>query len=306
MHRIGTVLFCLLAVFPGSPCCYSQDQTTSTILLQPQISPSPILEALTGGAGTLGYDTTIAGGVGTFNYDNVVATISLPHGGILQANGDINSLVAPSAADTLSLNVSTQVIAGQPTATGSMKLDGSNPVTYTNGQITTIGSGGLLRTGNNTTTINPQPLSFAGTNSSNGWVIRTDQTSDILHINTPIVTNGINPLTKSGTGALILNGNNSYSGLVTFIGTSGTTGTVINGGVLQLNTGISTINSGSLVLSPTHTIISSTGQLTVNSGVAYILHDNSTISPTGVVSGSPLARISHQPFAEHRAALSRS
>jgi autotransporter-associated beta strand protein len=95
----------------------------------------------------------------------------------------------------------------------SLNLSGNSNFTLASGA--TLMVNGLLKSGN---VAGGAILSGgAGIEASTGseLVIRTDQTNDALTINTPVLANGSNALTKSGIGSLTFGGINSYTGTTT-------------------------------------------------------------------------------------------
>ena len=118
-------------------------------------------------------------------------------------------------------NLVTSSISGQSDVTvNTIKFDTANTVNLTliDGATLTLSNGGLLRAGGGNTTISGGAII---TSSGSEYVFRTDSVSDTLTVNSPIVDNSGNALTKSGAGTVVLNGNNTYSGATT-----------VNGGVL--------------------------------------------------------------------------
>ncbi len=140
----------------------------------------------------------------------------------------------------------------------------------------TVTVNGILRTGNTSgatsaTTISGGTALQAANNAE--MIIRTDLVNDFLTINTNIVANGTNVLTKSGAGTLTLGGTNTYTG-----------GTIINAGTLAYNADAalgasSTRNvtfNGTSTLTPSAT--SSLGTLTINTGAAATLTNGGALT----------------------------
>ena len=67
--------------------------------------------------------------------------------------------------------------------------------------------------------------------------IRAAEQNDFLTIETPIIANGTNAVTKSGAGTILLTGDNSYTG-----------GTYVTQGTLQIGASERLLNSGSLTV----------------------------------------------------------
>jgi autotransporter-associated beta strand protein len=90
---------------------------------------------------------------------------------------------------------------------GSVSLAGGSVLTVSG--ILTSGSGATSAIGGGGAGGGIQ----AGSNGE--LVVRTDQAGSSFSINTPILANGVTPLTKSGAGTPALNSNNRFNGLVT-------------------------------------------------------------------------------------------
>src|SRR5262249_30116073 len=145
------------------------------------------------------------------------------YGGIDSTFTAVNSITASTnvkltttQAAQNSLTLYTLNLSGSGT---SFPLNAGQTLTLSNSFPTT---GGLLKSG----------VGSAGT-ISGGFgialasgaelVIRTDQATDLLTLNVPVLANGSNRLTKSGAGVLLLNSADTYTGI-----------TSINAGTLQL------------------------------------------------------------------------
>lgn len=167
------------------------------------------------------------------------------------------STVTPSGI-TVSYAQTTGPISGQPTATlTTLNLASNDIFSLATGATLTVN--GILKSGNSVggATITGG-TGIQGGGSGTELVIRTDGVNDALTINTPVLNNGGNLLTKSGLGTLTFGGVNTYSGAttlnagtVTFAGSSGSTG----GGALIVGgtAGIATLNvatSGTLIFGP--------------------------------------------------------
>lgn len=151
---------------------------------------------------------------------------SLPSGNDVQTTGSITAQGSASF-DTIRI---------QNTANSAQSLTISSGSTLQTNGILRAGNGGS----NSTTTISGGSIQSQG-----AWpmIIRCDMTNDLLSISSPISTTGY-PLVKSGSGTLILSGNNTNS-----------TGTILNNGTLRLQgsttmlgTGPLTINGGTLIV----------------------------------------------------------
>jgi autotransporter-associated beta strand protein len=158
-------------------------------------------------------------------------------------------------------------VSGQNSATfTTIKLTGSSNFTLNSGQTVTVN--GLLASGTTASTISGGTGIQAG--SGLEMVIRTDSASDALTINTPILANGVNALTKSGAGTLTLGAANTYSG-VTYLdgGTLNVSNTnaiggggniTFQGGTLQYSSGNQTDYSGKIVNSTGAISVDTNGQ----------------------------------------------
>lgn len=163
----------------------------------------------------------------------------------------------------------------QPTsAITSLNLSGSSNLTLAAGASLTVS--GILKTGNNSATISGgtaiQP--FPG----GQIVIRNDQPSDALTINTPLISNGANQLTLSGPGAVVLGAANPYNGVL-----------FVANGSLQLNNSNSLVNATvSLNTASQFTFGSAIGSFTMGglSGVSNIKLTDITLAPISLTIGN--------------------
>ncbi|XHR27122.1 MAG: autotransporter-associated beta strand repeat-containing protein [Chthoniobacteraceae bacterium] len=149
-----------------------------------------------GGNSYAAYDT--GGYLRAYNY-------ATDTGGVTTSGG------ATFGATTAASNVQmTGDITAQTSGTiNTLNLNGNNNLTLASG---TLVVNGILKSGNiaGGSTIS----GGAGLSAASGaeLVVRTDGANDTLTINSGILANGANALTKSGAGTLILNGTNTYSG----------------------------------------------------------------------------------------------
>jgi len=147
----------------------------------------------------------------------------------ITAANNVKVTATPSAQNTISLL--------------TLNLAGSG-VSWVNNasQTLTLSGGGLIKSGGGTgATIS------GGTGITTGgaveFVVRTDTTSDLLDIQTPITATSTSGLTKTGLGTLTLSAANAYTGVTTLnqgtlsvTGSIGSTGnTVVNGGILSVS-----------------------------------------------------------------------
>jgi len=117
----------------------------------------------------------------------------------------------------------------------------SNTSNLTLAAAQTVTMDGILKSGNNTATINGGAGSGIQASSGAELVIRTDLSADKLTISAPILDNGSSSLTKSGAGTLTLSGNNTYTGTTTVLA-----GTLAYGANNTLSTGAVTVTGGVL------------------------------------------------------------
>ena len=257
-----------------------------------------IIGGLASGVIDQGYFFTGTGGVNTTGYayyDPAGFVRALDY-----ANDATPANAATSAGGTSLSSVLHQEITGAITAQTAvsfrtLKINGANNLTIAEGN--TVSVNGLLKTGGNASVI--QGGSGLQTTNNAEMVINTAASGDLLTINTPLLANGTNALTKSGLGTAVLTGNYAYTGNTAinagtlvfrlpasqtqnYSGTlSGAGNLVINGeGALILNgstpskqTGALTITSGNLTLdftnmtTPTN-LLNPASRLTIGSGSA--------------------------------------
>ena len=106
----------------------------------------------------------------------------------------------------------TGAITAQTTASvNTIKLTSANPFTLATGA--TLSVNGLLKTGGTAALISGGTGLQAQLNAELG--IRTDLVGDSLNLNTSVLANGSNALTKSGAGTLVLGSANTYTGVTT-------------------------------------------------------------------------------------------
>ena len=138
-------------------------------------------------------------------------------------------------------------------------------IQYTLGNSQKVTVSGILKTGNvpGGATISGGAYLEADPNAE--MTIRTARENDFLTIITPIVANGINAVTKTGSGTLTLSGVNTYSG-----------GTYVTDGTLKIGASERLLNTGSLTVAggtfDVQNFTETVGTVTLSSG---------TISGTG-------------------------
>ena len=173
----------------------------------------------------------------------------------------------------------------------SLNLANANNFVLAGGATLTVN--GILKSGNAAGGTISGGTGIQAANNAE-LVIRTDLGSDTLTISSPILANGTNALTKSGTGTLTLSGTNTYTGtttvnggmLVVGAGTAGDLGTNTSGIVLNgaANLNFTRTNAG-LSLS---NIISGNGSVTQNGvgGTTVLSGENTYTGATTVSAGT--------------------
>lgn len=159
------------------------------------------------------------------------------------------------------------------TANAAQAFTLASSATLTTNAILRSGNGGAL----SVTTISGG-TAIQGANNAE-LIIRTDMSSDLLTLSTPITANGSNNLIKSGAGTLTLNpiSANTYTG-TTYLnaGTLSLTGTVA-----PMIPGDLVINGGTLTHPDSATVndaIATTANLTINGGIFYLPYHNQTLA----------------------------
>jgi autotransporter-associated beta strand protein len=166
-------------------------------------------------------------------------------------DSDAGFVTAGASLTGTSHNLVTSSIAAQATGTvNTIKFSGTGAINLTQTGALTLSNGGIIRTGSGSTIISDSTVRAA----NNGeLVLRTDTAGDTLTINSNIIANGNNALTKSGAGTLVLGGSNTYNQTTT-----------IDGGVLSIS---SNANLGSQTSGGGVTINNSTLRVTENVGL---------------------------------------
>jgi len=109
------------------------------------------------------------------------------------------------------INLSGNMVAQTSGTFNTLRFGGAYSLNLAQNATLTLAKGGLLVAGNNGyATIAGGAGIQAGSNTE--LIIRTDATTDGLRLDTPILANGSNALTKSGAGILILNAANTFTG----------------------------------------------------------------------------------------------
>ena len=161
----------------------------------------------------------------------------------------------------------------------SLNLSGSG-VNWTNNAGQTLTVPGIIKSGGGSlSTISGGTALTGGTGIE--LVIRTDTSSDLLTLSTPVT--GTGALTKSGAGTLTLAGANTYTGQ-----------TYVNGGTLSLTSSLVTnaainINGTGIINQSAAGVIGGTGVFVQNSSGTSTLSLANTFTGTTTVSAGTLA-----------------
>ncbi len=165
-------------------------------------------------------------------------------GGLLRApvyGTDAGFDTSASALTAGSNNQITGSFSTNTVSVNTLKIAGSQTLTLNAAQTLTLAGGGLLATGGNAVITGGTALALGG----NALVARVNQATDVLRIESPIT--GTAGLTKAGLGTLVLAGNNAQTGTFSLnegtiqlasggrLGAAGTTVTIRQGAVLDLN-----------------------------------------------------------------------
>jgi len=221
------------------------------------------------------------------------------------AGGFVRAITYGSDSGSVTTSGGTSVTGAYVQTTGAITSEPTKSITTLNvnastaaGGAFTLASGatltvnGILKTGGggngNAALISGGAAIEAASGDTIGLVVRTDQPTDFLQINTPIVAGGGNALTVSGPGVLVLGGSNSYGTTyvngtlrLTGAGTLGgaTASAILNAGAL-LDLGGTSQSVGQLSISGTvaNNASGTVATLTVGSGNA-----NGGVSGAGVI-----------------------
>lgn len=194
--------------------------------------------------------------------------------------GFVTSGAATSVAGSTHQQI-TGALSAQTSATfNTFRISGAVNVTLAASQTLTLN--GLLKAGNNATTLSGGSGIQAGSNAE--LVIRADQGSDAISINCPVLANGTNPLTKTGAGTLTLSGANTYTGTTSVVAGTLTVGSlgsladtaavVVNGGTYATNNSTDAIAS----LTLKNGVIAGTG---IHQASAYALENGAVTGRLG-------------------------
>jgi fibronectin-binding autotransporter adhesin len=123
----------------------------------------------------------------------------------------------------------TGAILAEPTSTFvSLNIVGATDFSLADGAALTVSS--LLKTGNNTASLHGGAAIEPPLNGE--LIVRDDATSDVLNLNTPLVSNGNNQLSLAGAGKLLLSSANPFGGTI-----------AVSRGTLQLGNTNAAMNS---------------------------------------------------------------
>ncbi|MDB6170915.1 MAG: sorting protein [Chthoniobacteraceae bacterium] len=143
--------------------------------------------------------------------------------------GTVTSGAATTLASATHQEFTGPITAQETAAFTTLKANGNNPLVLNTGA--TLTTNGILKSGN---VAGGATISGGnGIQAANGaeLVIRTDRSNDTLTIATPILANGVNAITSSGAGTLILGAANTYTGTTTVNSNVVLSGSILAGGV---------------------------------------------------------------------------
>ena len=169
-----------------------------------------------GGAATFAYYDTTLNTVRTINYGTDPNT-ALTGGGLTLENGGANTNMVVETTGAITAQDTASIASLQINSSASTNITLTAGATLTLGGLTGNTSGGILRTGGNTTVISGGAGITAG-GTGNELVFRSDGSSDSIFVNTPILgTTGA--IVKSGPGTVFLGDVvNSFTGPVFIAG----------------------------------------------------------------------------------------
>ena len=226
---------------------------------------------------TTGNNTSVSTGNDAMNILGAYATYKLNDWAVNDGSGNIVALAAGSYTSSFgsglqtSLSATTTTLASAGATSNTLRLTGTSAVAFTAATDTlTLESGGLLIASTAGATSIGTTSKRGVIATSTGELIVQQQSSSTLTINA--VIGGTN-LTKSGNGALVLTGTNTYAGNTIINGGSVSVTATANLGTaaagVTLNGGTLTIASGSIgtVSSTNHLITIGAAGGTFNFGV---------------------------------------
>lgn len=188
----------------------------------------------------------------------------------IQYGSDGGAVASAGAASLLGTYIQTTGAVTGQTSTTFTTLNIASNANFLLASGVTLTVNGILKSGNvaGGAILGDGGAAAAGIDAANNaeLVIRTDGPNDSLTINTRILANGVNALTKSGLGTLTLSGTNSYTGLTT-----------VNAGTLAFTSDRSSVGGGGLVVGGT------AGIAQVNAGTIGTLTFN--LPDVGGISG---------------------
>ncbi len=208
-------------VSTGMVLTFDRPNGGGTVNLNPDANSSVVITSVAN-AGLLGSYTYFRGADFAYAPTTSNAVIRAPIYGL-----DSTFVVASSSLIGSNHNLVLGNTSTGTTLVGSLKIDGSHTVTQTGALTIRTGSagttGGILVTGGSAT------INGAGGVTTNGaadLIIRVNGASDVLNLNTPVLSTTTGGLTKTGEGTLILSAQNAHTGI-----------TSLNEGTIQLATG---------------------------------------------------------------------
>lgn len=189
---------------------------------------------------------------------------------------DAGSVTTAGAASVTGTYVQTTgAVTSQTTTTyttldlaGTSTTAGNND--FTLGSTSTLTVAGILRAGN----VSGSEATISGgaiKPNASQLVIRTDGVNDTLIINSNIVANSSDGLTKSGSGTLTINGSDAQAGPL-----------IVDGGVLNLNAAYTGQSSfATIYVSGTNSVLNEGVNGSIGGSGAFTITDNSAVTFSG-------------------------
>ena len=241
---------------------------------------------ITGFDGNTGSAVTKAGlGTQTFAGTNTYNQTTLVSGGTLQFAKQV-SLYGNDTAKWTSANITVE-----SGATAAFNVGGTGE--FTTGNVTTLltNLGGLGGAVNNNGLKAGSAIAFDTTNASGGTFTVADNIA-----NSTGTGGGAIGVTKLGTNALVLTGNNSYTGATTVsggslqVGNGGTTGSIANSANISVATGatLKTNRSDSMTLGQAITGAGNVENANTSTGSTILGSNSNAYTGTTTVSGGSL------------------
>ncbi len=217
----------------------------------------------------------------------------------------VNNTANNTWAATQNLRISSGITMSAARSLNTLLYNGTTATTLNLGGFAlTMNAGGILMSSNATNTFTISNGSLQGQASANDELVIIQNSASALTINANIVNNGSNGtiVTKSGSGQLVLNGTNTYSGNTYLnsgtltVGSSTALGAtasnlVIDGGSLDANTATTLANNNGQIWNDNFTFVGSntlnmgTGNVAMNGNI-ILTTTASTLTVGGNISGA--------------------